>query len=142
MFLISFWQVLVFLIAFFIIKTSQEWGRILCSPWQSKLKLKHMKNPSFGALCNLWQANQVCKEENKRRNLTSSNFAWLCEIFAKHVKCPKGDKLQDKEQYFRKWISQALRNQSWGKWISLAPILLDFYLEIFCVITYFLLVIS
>ena len=32
-----------------IIKTSQEWGRTLCSPWQSKLKLNYMKNPSFGA---------------------------------------------------------------------------------------------
>ena len=50
----------------------------------------------------LSQANQVCKEEHQRRNLATSNFAWLCEIFAKHVKCPKGDKLQDKEQDFRK----------------------------------------
>ena len=27
-----------------------------------------------------FQANQVCKEENQRRNLATSNFAWLCEI--------------------------------------------------------------
>ena len=51
------------------------------SPWQSKLKLKHMKNPSFGELRSLFQINQVCKEENQRRNLTSSNFAMLYEKF-------------------------------------------------------------
>ena len=60
------------------------------SPWQGKLKLKHMKNPSFGEPHSLFQINQVCKKENQRRNLTSNNFAWLCEIFAKHAKCPKG----------------------------------------------------
>ena len=64
-----------------------------------------------------WDTNwepRINKEENQRRNLTSSNFAWLCEIFAKHVKCPKGDKLQDREQGCEEFrtlceISQALR---------------------------------
>ena len=36
--------------SFLISETSQEWGRILCNPWQCKLKLKYMKNLSFGAL--------------------------------------------------------------------------------------------
>ena len=27
-----------------------------------------------------FQANQVCKEENQRRNLATNNFGWLCEI--------------------------------------------------------------
>ena len=96
--------------SFFIIKMNQEWGRILYNPWQSKLKLKHMKNPSFAELPSLFQINQVWKEENQRRNLTSSNFAWLCEIFAKHVKCPKGDKLQDREQGYEEWISHPVWN--------------------------------
>ena len=55
--------------SFFIIKTNQEWGRILHSPWKSKLKLKHMKNPSFGELHSLFQINQACKEENQRSNI-------------------------------------------------------------------------
>ena len=101
MLLISFWQVLVFLIAFFIIKTSQEWGRIVYNPWQSKIKLKYIKNPSFGELRSLCQINQVCKEENQRRNLTSNDFAWLCKIFAKYAKCPKG--VQAARQRARLW---------------------------------------
>ena len=34
----------------------------------------------------LFQANQVCKEENQRRNIATINFAWLCEIFTQHAK--------------------------------------------------------
>ena len=124
--------------SFLIIKTSQEWGRTLCSPWQSKLKLNYMKNPSFVELRSLFQINQVCKEENQRRNLTSNNFAWLCEIFAslqnakRSTSCRTESKTLENE--FRilceisqalKWISkplakfsQALRNQNWGKSIS------------------------
>ena len=34
----------------------------------------------------IFQANEVCKEENQRRNLATNNFSWLCEIFAQHVK--------------------------------------------------------
>ena len=135
--------------SFFIISTNQEWGRILYSPWQSKLKLKHMKNPRFGKLCSLFQINQVCKDENQRRNLTSSNFAWLCQIFVKHVKCQKEYKLQDREQDYERWISNPVQNfASLAKFvlcnfqIFFAPTPLDFYLEIFCVMTYFLLVIS
>ena len=47
---------------------------------------------SFLALC---QANQVCKEENQRRNLTSSNFAWLCEM-------PKGVQTAKRRARLRK----------------------------------------
>ena len=106
----QFWQVLVFFGSFFIIKTSQERGRILWNPWQSKLKLKHMKNPSFGEPRSLYQANQVCKEENQRRNLATNNFAWLCKIFTKHAKCQKEYKLQDREQICERWILHPVRN--------------------------------
>ena len=106
--------------SFFIIKTSQEWWRILYSPWQSKLKLKHMKNPSFGKLRSFCQINQVCKEENQIRNLTSSNFAWLCEM-------PKG--VQVAGQRARLWkmnfvpyakFCKPCETKDWGKWISQA----------------------
>ena len=86
--------------SFFIIKTSQEWGKTFCSPWKSKLKLNYMKNPSFGELQSLYQINQVCKEENQRRNLTFNNFAAPCEIFASLRIAQEG-------------IPQALRNWEW-----------------------------
>ena len=185
--------------SFLRIKTSQEWGRTLCSPWQSKLKLNYMKNPSFVELRSLFQINQVCKEENQRRNLTSNNFAWLCEIFAslrnakRNTSCRTESKTLENE--FRilceisqalKWISKPLAKFSQDRrkfrnyfsplakfsqllfsiekfsqllfllWnfcnyishlrnnlqIFFAPTPLDFYLKIFCVITYSLIVIS
>ena len=63
----------------------------LYKPWQSKMKLKHMKEPIFGKLCSLFQVNQACKEEKQRRNLTPSNFAYL-------VKTQKEHRLQDRDQ--------------------------------------------
>ena len=94
------------------------------SPWQSKLKLNYMKNPSFVELCSLCQINQVCKEENQRRNLTSNNFAWLCEIFSsllnakRNTSCRTESKTLENEFHILCEISQALRNQNWGKSIS------------------------
>ena len=38
--------------SFFITKTGQDWGRVLCKLWQGMLKINHMKNPSFRALQN------------------------------------------------------------------------------------------
>ena len=67
------------------------------SPWQSKLKLKHMKNPSFGEPRSLCQINQVCKEENQRKNLTFNNFATLCQIFASLQITQEEYKMQDRE---------------------------------------------
>ena len=69
-----------------------------------------MKNPSFGELRSLFQINQVCKEENQRRNLTSNNFAWLFEIFAslqnakRSTSCRTKSKTLENEPYakFRK----------------------------------------
>ena len=52
----------------------------MCSPWQSNLKLNYMKNPSFGELCSLFQINQVCKEENQRRNLNIQQFRKLAKL--------------------------------------------------------------
>ena len=94
-----------------------------------------MKNPSFGELRSLCQINQVCKEENQRRNITFSNFAMLCEIFPSLAKYQKEYKLQDREQDFGEWISHPIRNfatlakyqkeyklqdreQDFGEWIS------------------------
>ena len=70
----------------------------LYSPWQSKMKLKDMKEPSFGKPCSLCQVNQACKEEKQRRNITPNKFAWLCEIFTYHTKMQKEHQLQDREQ--------------------------------------------
>ena len=96
--------------SFFIIKTSQEWGRTLCSPWQSKLKLNYVKNPSYRELRSLCQINQVCKEENQRRNLTFNNFATPLWNIRKLANCPRGlQALQSWEE----GISQALRNWEW-----------------------------
>ena len=45
-------------------------------PFMAKLvESQNMKNPSLGELRSLCQINQVSKEENQRRNLTSKKFA-------------------------------------------------------------------
>ena len=38
--------------SFLTTETGQDWGRVVCKLWQGKLKINHMKNPSFGALQN------------------------------------------------------------------------------------------
>ena len=63
------------------------------NPWQCKLKLKYMKNPSFGALhsplpsltigC---QANHRCKEENQRKKSNNQHFRMVVRNFAHHAK--------------------------------------------------------
>ena len=75
MLLISFWQVLMFLIAFWSLKQAKNEGELGIIHGKSRLKLNYMKNPSFGELQSLCQINQVCKEENQRKNLTLKNFA-------------------------------------------------------------------
>ena len=82
MLLISFWQVLMFLIAFWSLKQAKNEGELGIIHGKARLKLNCMKNPSFGELQSLCQINQVCKEENQRKNLTLKNFATTCEIFA------------------------------------------------------------
>ena len=82
MLLIIFWQVLMFLIAFLSLKQAKNEGEPDIIHGKARLKLNYMKNPSFGELQSLCQINQVCKEENQRRNLTLKNFATTCEIFA------------------------------------------------------------
>ena len=82
MLLISFWQVLMFLIAFLSLKQPKNEGELGIIHAKASLKLNYMKNPSFGELQSLCQINQVCKEENQRRSLTLKNFATPCEIFA------------------------------------------------------------
>ena len=83
MLLISFWQVLMFLIAFCSLKQAKNEGELGIIHGKARLKLNYMKNPSFGELSSLCQINQVCKEENQRRNLTLKNLASYCEIFAR-----------------------------------------------------------
>ena len=94
---------------------------------------------SFIALC---EANQVYKEENQRRNLVTSNFAWLCKIFSQHVKSRgasivTGQRVGMSERNFAHHakpscvISRYLCTDS-----------VRIYLQIFCVISQFLLVIN
>ena len=74
--------------SFFIIETSQEWGKILWNPWQCKLKLKYMKNQSFGALHSPlpslaidFQANQRCKEKKQRNKSNNQHFRMAMRKF-------------------------------------------------------------
>ena len=83
MLLISFWQVLMFLIAFLSLKQAKNEGQLGIIHGKARLKLNYMKNPSFGELQRLFQINQVCKEENQRRNITLKNFATTYEIFSR-----------------------------------------------------------
>ena len=59
-----------------------------------------MKNPSYGELRSLCQINQVCKEENQRRNLTFNSFATLCELPKRSTNCRTESKTVNNE--FRK----------------------------------------
>ena len=83
MLLINFWQVLMFLIAFWSLKQAKDERVLDIIHGKTRLKLNYMKNPSFGELRRLCQIKQVCKEENQRRNLTLKNFATTREIFAR-----------------------------------------------------------
>ena len=78
---ISLWQVLMFLIAFLSLKLAKNEGKLGIIHGKARLKLNYMKNPSFGELLSLCQINQVCKEDNQRRNLTLKNFVTTCKIF-------------------------------------------------------------
>ena len=144
MLLISFWQVLMFLIAFRSLKQAKNERELGLVYGKARLKPNYTKNPSLGELRSLCQINQVCKgwESEKesyirefrnplrnirklancpRRNFASlaklMNFATPCEIFA------------------TLWNLHVISDI-----FTLTP--LDFYLKIFCVITYSLLVIS
>ena len=48
MLLISFWQVLVFLLAFLSLKQTKDEGKIGIVHGKARLKLNYTKNPSFG----------------------------------------------------------------------------------------------
>ena len=80
--LINFWLVLLFLVAFWSLKQVKNEGELGIVHGKGRLKPNYMRNPSFGELRSLCQINQVCKDENQRRNLTFVNFATPCEIFA------------------------------------------------------------
>ena len=73
----------MFLIAFWSLKQAKNEEKLGIIHGKVRLKLNYMKNPSFGELRSLCQINQVCKEENQRRNLTLKNLASHCEIFAR-----------------------------------------------------------
>ena len=76
----------MFLIAFLSLKQAKNEGELGIIHGKARLKLNYMKNPSFGELQTLCQINQVCKEENQRRNLTLKNFATTCDIFTRRKK--------------------------------------------------------
>ena len=81
MLLISFWQVLIFLIAFLSLKQAKNEGKLGIVHEKARLKLNYTNNPSLGELRSLFQINQVCKEENQRKNITFMNCITPCEIF-------------------------------------------------------------
>ena len=59
-------------------------------PFAAKLvESQNMKNPSLGELQSLCQINQVSKEENQRRNITSKNFATDLSALQKFCKLAK-----------------------------------------------------
>ena len=110
----------------------------------------------------LWSTSQPfakpIRDERKKtrgRNPTTSIFAWLCKNFAQHAKS-RGEaaavlKARLSERKFRtpcqttrssQRISHTMRNFAYHAKSSCAPTPLDFYLQIFCVISYFLLVIN
>ena len=97
MLLINFWQVLMFLIVFLSLKQAKNEGELGIIHGKARLKLNYMKNPSFGELQSLCQINQVCKEENQRRNLTLKNFATPCEIFASQKEFRKACETETEE---------------------------------------------
>ena len=79
--------------SYLIIETSQEWQRILWNPWQCKLKLKYMKNPSFGALHSLLPSqSKICKEENQRKKSNNQHFRMVVRNFTHHAKPLKATK--------------------------------------------------
>ena len=99
--------------SYWIIGTSQEWGRIFWNPWQCKLKLKYMKNPSFGALLNPFpslaigcQANQRCKEENQRKKSNNQHFRIAMRKF--HIACEIKRRSSCRTEW--KTISHTVRN--------------------------------
>ena len=100
MLLINFWQVLIFLIAFLSLKQAKNEGKLDIVHEKARLKLNYTNNQSLGELRSLCQINQVCKEENQRRNITFMNFITPCEIFISLQIAQEG-------------ILQALRNWGW-----------------------------
>ena len=81
-------------------------------PFMGKpVEAQNMKNPSLGMLRSLFQINQVSKEENQRKNLTSNNFAthllalWNCR---KLTKWPRGVHVAGQRVNKAEGISQAL----------------------------------
>ena len=102
----------------------------------------------------LWSTSQPfaklirdARKKTRGRNPITSIFAWLCENFAQHGKLRGGAAVGLRaglsERQFRtpyettrgnQRISHTMGNFAWTP--------LDFYLQIFCVISYFLLVIN
>ena len=62
---------------FYHLKQVKNEGELGIVHEKGRLKPNYMRNPSFGEFRSLFQINQVCKDENQRRNLTSVNFTSL-----------------------------------------------------------------
>ena len=74
---------------------------------------------------------RYARKKTRGRNPTTNIFAWLCEILhtmRNHLRQPR--------------ISHTMPNFAWYAKSSYAPTSLDFYLQIFCIISQFLLVIN
>ena len=83
--LISFWQVLVFLIAFLSLKKAKNEGELGIVHGKARLKLKYMKNPSYGELRSLCKINQYARKRNKEGIYHSR----ISQPFAKYSKACK-----------------------------------------------------
>ena len=118
----------------FITKTSQEWGRTWNSPWQSKIEAKLHEQSKF------WWASKPFPNQSSMQGRESKKQSNIQEFRNPFAKYSQACELPKKE--FRKpcWIFVTLRNLPViSKYFCTDP--LDFYLKIFCVITYSLLVI-
>ena len=73
-------------------------------PFMAKpVEAQNMKNPSLGKIWSLCQINQVSKEENQRRNLTSNNFTThLLALQNGQEECMLQDRERTKLKEFRK----------------------------------------
>ena len=69
------------------------------NPWQSKLKLKYMKNPIFGALHNpLPSQSEMQGRKPEEEIQQTSIFAWIFENFAQYAKIKRRSSYRNKSR--------------------------------------------
>ena len=134
--------------SFFIIKTSQEWGRTWYNPWQSKIEAKLHEESKFWRASNPLpnqssvQGRESDEESNteefcnhlqnfrKTEEIFTTTF-FTCEIFASSFSLAKISHILFLLRNFRNSISDLRNLHVIFRYFSPTP--LDFYLKIFCV---------